>query len=138
MRRSSLFSIIILGITLTACATAPPVENSRQMLWQKFGNQPLDNLLLAWGPPTAETKLTNGARMVTYSYTYISDFGYYDQYMYRCKASFLAPPPAYKIDNVSLDGDPNECSELAQGRTGIATNIPLRPSFYMGFHHSYH
>lgn len=121
---------------LASCMTAPPVDASRQMLWERFGNQSIDNVLLAWGPPMAEARLTNGTRMITYTRTVIYEGGV-RQNAYGCKASFLAPPPDYKVDNVSMDGNSYDCQELAFGRMGITVYpapypvFPYRP--YYGY-----
>jgi len=101
------------------------------MLWDKFGHHSLDDLLLAWGPPTAETTLTTGARMVTYTRAVIQNGGGVDTSDYNCKASFLAPAPSYKIENVSLDGNAGACSELASGHTGTTIySAPPQPIFF--------
>jgi hypothetical protein len=126
------FLFAALVFALAGCASAPPTTVSRQDLWNKYGNQPIDSILLAWGPPQSETHLTDGSRLVSYSRSTVTDFGYYDQNTYSCKANFLAPPPSYKITNVGLDGADFECAELAEGRTGIATVPAPRPTFYFG------
>jgi hypothetical protein len=110
----------LIFLALASCAGAPDVSISRQMLWQEFGDKPLDNLLVAWGPPSAETHLTTGARMVTYVRTVVYNNGWYDESSYGCKASFLAPTPDFTIKNVSLDGNDEECAELAQGHIGTS------------------
>ena len=99
---------------LSGCVTAPTVDTSRQALWTKYGNHPLDDVLLAWGPPTAETKLATNARLATYEHVVF----YRDSsFSYQCRATFLAPPPSFKVTNIALDGDPTECYELSLGNT---------------------
>jgi hypothetical protein len=119
-------------LALAACVSTPPIESSRQMLMEKFGNQSIDNLLLAWGPPIAETHLTNGTRVVSYTYTDIYDIDAWNQSNYSCKAIFLAPPKAFKISSVSLEGEDYECHELALGHTGISSVVSPRASLFGG------
>lgn len=129
------FLAAALVLALSACAS-PTVEESRALLMDRFGGKSIDELFAAWGAPEAETKMTNGARLVTYSHTTFMNFGYYDQYSYNCKASFTAPAPHYKISNVALDGPESECHELARGHTGTDSFAsPRAPFFYDSFHH---
>jgi hypothetical protein len=119
-------------LILSACANAPPTESSRQMLQEKFGNQSIDRLLTAWGPPMGETHLTDGTRLVMYTYTDIYDLDAWNQSTYTCKASFLAPPPSFKITKVKLEGDDYECHELSLGHTGASSVISPRASLFSG------
>ena len=132
MKRPLFFLIgIAMVFGLAACVAAPPVDVTRQMLSDRFGHQSIDTVLLAWGPPTSETHLTNGARMAVYTRTVVYDYGSWDQSAYGCKASFLAPPPDFKIESVSLDGDDYDCQELSLGHTGSA--VYVRPRTYFSF-----
>jgi hypothetical protein len=122
-----LFLLGLIGLCATACVQAPPVNESRSVLWQQFGGQSLDKLLLAWGTPAGETKLTNGSRMVTYRHATTYDASPST----GCEVSFLAPPPRYKINDIAMVGDPFECRLLAQGIRGDRhiNNLPP-PGFY--------
>ncbi|MGE3622632.1 MAG: hypothetical protein AB7H77_01985 [Bdellovibrionales bacterium] len=136
-RRPPILPLIVLILGLAGCATAPPVAETRQMLWDKWGNQPLDSLLLAWGPPMTETRLTDGKRLVSWSYTHIYNPNYYDETIYGCKTSFLAAPPKYLIENVSLDGSDYSCEQLANGRSGVSfASAPYPPVMFFGGYYS--
>src|SRR5690349_13194136 len=112
-----LCSVVMLG--LTSCTQAPPVSSSQDALWQKFGHQSIDTILLAWGSPAAETRLTDGSRMVTYRHTTLLDA--YSPYARStgCEVTFLAKSPAYRVENIAMKGDAAECQLLAGGRTGM-------------------
>ena len=115
--QTSFFRITLLGLalfTLSGCTPPPPVNTSRDLLWNKYGNKPVDDLILGWGAPTAETKLTDGSRLLTYRHTTAYD----DGATLECEVSFLAHVPNYIIDNIAMKGDPRECQLLAQGVTG--------------------
>lgn len=116
---------LLLCLLLVSCVTTPPtpVSESRDELWEKFGNEPIDALLMAWGAPAGETYLTDHARLVTYRHTTIYDSQSLYEHAVGCDASFLARPPDYKIENIRLDGDPYECRLLVQGRTGEARSM---------------
>jgi len=101
-----------------ACAEVPPVAQSREALWSRFGNQPVDNLLMTWGAPSSETHLTDGSRLLTYEYNTIYDAASPYERRSGCKVSFLAHPPKFLIGNIALEGSANECHQLALGRTG--------------------
>jgi hypothetical protein len=110
---------------LATCATQP-VDQSRQALWQRFANHPIDEVVLAWGAPQSETRLTDGTRVLTYrrTRTLWRDFGYgnlnYGDTV-ECDASFLAPPPDFKVKNISMDGDAFQCADMARGASGVAS-----------------
>jgi hypothetical protein len=124
--------IISLCLLVIGCVPVAPVNQSQEILWNKFANQPLDNVLLAWGAPAAETHLTEGSRLVTYrhSTTYEALSPY--EHTLGCEVSFLAKPPGYLIGNIAMQGDAYECSLLAQGQTGYRrdTYVPPPPPYY--------
>lgn len=131
-------AILLAVLALAACAMSPPVETSRNYLQQKYGNQPIDNLLTAWGPPQAETRLTDGTRIVSYAYTDIYDFNSWDQVAYGCRATFTAPSPSFKITKITLDGDDDECYELSLGHFGVSTVVsPQASHAYFGIYHDH-
>jgi hypothetical protein len=110
---------------------APAVNDSRAVLWQQFGNQPIDKLLLAWGTPAGETKLTNGTRMVKYQHSTNYDVSPST----GCEVSFLAPPPRHIINDIAMVGDPFECHLLAQGMRGTRHINDAPPPPMPGFYH---
>ena len=116
------FSLMLCGFCLVSCTPPPPVNDSRDILWRQFAHQPVDNLLMAWGPPAAETRLTNGSRMMTYRHATIYDFSPST----GCEVSFLAPAPHYRIENIAMTGDPYECHLLAQGSAATGTLVICR------------
>jgi hypothetical protein len=131
------FSFLCAGVLLlSACTPAPPVEQSRGVLWQRYAHQPIDKLLLAWGAPAAETKLTDGSRLVSYRRAVTFDAASPYENTSGCEASFLAPPPGFTIENVALKGNPAECFALAQNGPGYVRNYyvppPPPPLFYPG------
>ncbi len=115
-------------LAISGCTPPPPVNQSRDILWNKYGSKPVDTLLLGWGPPTAETKLTDGSRLLTYRHSTAYD----DGATLECKLSFLAHPPHFIIDNIAMEGDPRECDLLAHGVTGTTIR-----SLYMGAPEAY-
>lgn len=121
-------------LMLAACTPPPPVGQSRAVLWQRFGHHSIDEVLLAWGAPVAETKLTNGSRLVTYRHGTTYDAASPYEFSNGCQASFLAPPPRYTIDNVAMTGNPLECYLLTTQGPGYASHAyvppPPPPGFY--------
>ncbi len=110
-------------LCFSACKPPPPVNDSRDIVWGQFSNKSIDTLLLAWGAPQAETKLTDGSRLVTYRHSTEYDGG-----SSNCEVSFLAHVPNFSIDNIAMKGDAYECSLLAQGKTGTTRrNIYMQP-----------
>jgi hypothetical protein len=109
-------------LAVFGCASAPTVEASREVLWQQFGDKPVDALIMAWGAPTSETALTDGARVLEYSRATIYD-DFSSQRSVSCKVTFMAKPPAFLVRDVALQGVPSECSQLAKGHTG-ETHVP--------------
>ena len=83
------------AVLLAGCAAPPPVNDSRDVLWARYAHHPLDELLLAWGAPQAETKLTNGSRMVTYRHSTVYDAASPYEGASGCDVTMLAPPAAF-------------------------------------------
>ena len=115
MRTIVAFLTVAGALCQSACAPVPDTHASQEALWQQFGNQPVDTLLLAWGAPMAETHLTDGSRLISYQHTTTYEGSGAQS---GCKVSFLAKPPQFVINNVALEGDANECYLLSQGRIG--------------------
>lgn len=109
------FALVVLA-GASGCTQAPPVGDSRELLWAQYGNRPVDELLLAWGVPAKETRLTDGSRMVTYRHStmYVGRGSSGSQ----CEVSFMAKAPKFLIGDIAMDGSANECRMLAQGKTG--------------------
>ena len=134
------FVSLLAVFALAACTPAPPVDQSREMLWNQFGNQPVDALLMSWGAPMSETHLTDGSRMVVYQHstTYDAQSSYERQS--GCKVSFLAQAPHYRISNIAMEGDAGECRMLSQGSTGnvrLSAPPPPPPYIYVPNRRSY-
>ncbi len=136
MRMRPLFFIALSTLLLSACTPPPPVEQSRAALWQRFGNHSIDEVVLAWNAPSRETKLTNGARFLTYNRSATFNAASPYEQTVGCEASFVAPPPDYLVTNVALKGEPGECYNLAQRGPGYVRNVyippPPPPGFYPG------
>jgi|GEM_PF-3351153 len=128
MRALSLGFAAINMLWLASCTPPQPVTQSREIVWQQFGNQPVDNVLMAWGTPERETRLTNGSRMVTYQHSTIFDAGSPYERKTGCEVTFIAQPPKYRIVDVAMDGEAYECNLLAQGRTGSARHVAMPES----------
>ena len=139
MRGSFKYLMLLGSYCLASCTPIPAVSDSREVLWGQFGNQPVDGLLLAWGPPLAETHLTDGSRLLSYQHstTYEAQSPYERQA--ACKASFLAKAPQYRIADVALEGDMNECRLLSQGHTGDnrIVAVPTPNVYYPPAYHRY-
>lgn len=117
MNRKPVF--LLLGLyALAGCTPPPPVGDSRETLWRQWGGQPVDQLLLSWGTPVGETRLTDGSRLLKYRHSTTYDAQSPYEHGAACEVSFLARPPAFRIDDVALEGAANECNLLAQGRIG--------------------
>ena len=121
--------IALLAVLLAGCTPPPPVVDSREILWQRFGHHPLDELIMAWGTPAGETHLSNGSRMVTYRHATIYDAASPYERGVSCDVSFLAASPKFRIEDISMEGDAYECNLLAQGRLGIARNVYVPPPY---------
>ena len=133
MRNYRVLSFVFIALSgLTACTQAPPVTDSREVLWAQFGNQPLDEVLRAWGVPTKETHLSDGARLVTYrrSTSYESRFS--SQQGAACEVSFMAKAPQFVIGDIAMQGAPNECRMLAKGRIGDVVVPAPEPMYPYG------
>jgi hypothetical protein len=129
------FSLFIFTglLTLGACTPPPPIPQSRDEIWQKFAHHSVDEILLSWGSPAAESKLTNGSRLLTYRRTVTFDAASPYERTSGCEASFLASPPHFRIENVSMNGDAFECAQFAAHGPGYARNMyvaPPPPMFY--------
>ena len=102
-----------------ACTPAPPVNESRDKLWDQFAHKSVDDVIMKWGAPGSETKLTNGSRLLTYRRDSVYDADTTNSRTSGCEVSFLAPPPHYHIDNIKMDGNGYECARLSkEGRHG--------------------
>jgi len=128
--------LLLLGlIAFSACTPPPPVNASRDVLWEKFGHHSVDDILLGWGSPAAESKLTNGSRLLTYRRAVTYDAASPYERTSGCEVSFLAPPPHFTVNNISMTGDAYECAQLAKAGPGYARNVyvpPPPPIFYPG------
>jgi hypothetical protein len=109
---------IMAGSFLASCAPIQDVSQSREVLWQEFGHQSIDALLMKWGVPNSETQMTDGSRLATYEYSTVYEAGGNYERSSHCKASFLAKAPSYRIEDVALVGNARECGMLSQGRIG--------------------
>jgi len=133
-RYYQIISMILCMQCMAACTPPPPVNNSREILWQQFGHKSIDTLLMGWGAPAGETRLTNGSRMVSYHHSTTYDSGG----SAGCEVTFLAPPPAYHIEDISMTGSASECARLAQGQRGdrhINDLPPPQPGLYAPYYH---
>jgi len=119
-------------LMLDACAPPPPVTQSRDALWDKYAHRSVDDILLAWSTPQAESKLTNGSRLLTYRHSTIYDAGN----SYNCEVTFLAPPPRFTIENIAMSGDARDCQQLADH--GPDTVRPPPPPPPPGFEGAYY
>ena len=119
MNNNPLKHIVLLAfLWIFSCAPIPGVTQSREVLWNQFGNQPVDSLLLSWGTPLGETHLTDGSRMISYQHstTYEAQSPY--ERAVGCKVSFLAKAPQFRIADIAMEGDAHECQLVAQGHLG--------------------
>lgn len=132
--------VMIPAIVTAGCVPVPAVEQSRDVLWSQYGNQPVDGLLLAWGTPVAETHLTNSGRMLSYEYNVVYDAQSTYEHTLGCKVTFLATPPKFLITNIAMEGSASECQQMAAGRRGTY-RIPAAPAAsapaYMYPYHRY-
>jgi len=130
--------IFISLLMLMACTPPPPVEQSRGVLWQRYAHHSIDDVLLAWGAPAAETKLTKGSRLVAYRHatTYDAESSY--EHSSGCEVSFLAPPPHYTIENIAMTGNAYECARLAANGPGYTRNAYIPPPPPPGFFGAYY
>jgi hypothetical protein len=123
---------------LSGCTPPPPVEQSRAQVWQRFAHHSIDDVMLAWGPPSAESKLTNGSRMLTYRRGVTYDAGSSYASTNGCEATFLAPPPHFKVENVAMTGNGFQCADLARAGPGFTAHPyvppPPPPGFYPGIY----
>lgn len=128
MMRLTVISFAIL-LTLTACAHVPPLSVSRDHVWQQFGGQRVDELLLAWGPPQSDTQRPEGTRVLSYTYSNAYDFGTPKQRTYTCKATFYVSNMI--ITDLSLVGPDYECAVLGHGYTGQKGTAVGHPNTFL-------
>lgn len=126
--------IVSSAFLLIACTPAPPLEHSRNILWQRYGHHSIDDVLLDWGTPAQETKLTNGARLVAYNRTFTYDAASPYENTAGCEVTYLAPKPDFTIENIAIRGDPSECAVLAKNGPGYGHSVYVPPpGFYPGY-----
>ncbi|MDP9126738.1 MAG: hypothetical protein M3N08_00560 [Pseudomonadota bacterium] len=121
-------AVTLFAACLSACATQS-VGDSRQLLLNRFANHPLDEVVMAWGAPQNETRLTNGTKVLTYRRmrTTFTNFGdFYDVYARssECDATFMAAPPTFLVGDIILEGDTWQCADMGDGRSGPASPAP--------------
>ena len=124
---------ILVILALAGCTQAPPVKDSRELLWAQYGGHKIDDLLLSWGPPAKETRLTDGSRLVTYRHSTVYEGRGSSEQGSSCEVSFMAKSPKYMIGDIAMAGSDNECRLLAQGRTGdvrVPAIEPIAPYRY--------
>ena len=119
---------------LAGCTSPPPVAQSQAIVWKKFSHESIDKVLLAWGTPTGETRLTDGSRLISYRHATVNNAASPYEYSQGCEATLLAPPPKYHIKNVALKGDPYECQLLAQGHVGVTSYGYVPPPAPIGIY----
>lgn len=129
---SAVMLLFLILSALVACTPAPPVSDSREVLWQQFGNHPLDELLMAWGVPSKETHLSDGSRLVTFRRSTVYDSRSPYERSVACEVSFMAKGSAQKISDISMQGAPNECRLLALGRVGDVIVPSAQPVYPYG------
>ena len=122
--------LTLLCLLPAACAPVQAVETSRELLWERFGGHPVDELLLEWGAPAAETHLTDGSRLLKYHRILTYDAGSPYARTSGCEVSFLAGPPKFTIGNIAMEGSPSQCAQLAQGKTG---EVAMPASYGYGY-----
>jgi hypothetical protein len=141
MRPVFALSAAVTLVSLASCAgQVQEVSQSRERLWQQFGQQPVDALLMAWGTPERETRLTDGSRMLAYQHTTVIDADMPGEYRRGCEVTFMAQAPQFRIANVAMEGNPYECQLLAQGKTGYAQHMntaPPAPYYRSRYHRNY-
>lgn len=128
---------VVIAVMLAGCSAPPPIDHSREVLWQQFGQQPVDKLLMAWGTPARETRLTDDSRMVVYRHATIYESGSPYERQTGCEVTFMAQSPGFRIANIAMEGEAYECAILAQGRTGDTRHVYMpEPVPYYG--HQFH
>lgn len=122
------FTPFCIGLLLLgSCTPPPPVNESRDVLWSHFGNHSVDDVLYGWGVPSAESKLTNGSRLLTYSRAITYDAASPYENTSGCQVSFIAPPPKFRIENIKMEGDGYQCAALAAKGPGYSRNAYVPP-----------
>ncbi len=133
MRYTICFPAMLLFSPLVACTQLLTVQQSRDAMWQEYGGQPVDKILVTLGAPERETKLTDGSRMVMYQFNSVYESGSAYERQAVCQVTFMAKPPKFVIDNVAMKGDVYECNMLAQGHTGSVRHAGFESATpYMG------
>ena len=126
-------SVWCVVMALVACAPQPTVNQSRDVLWERYAHQPIDALLMALGPPARESHLSDGSRLVTYQFNSGYESGSPYERSKGCEATFMAKAPSFKLEDIAMQGDVYECNMLAQGHTGFARHPYMPPPTpYMG------
>ncbi len=90
-------------IFLVACA-------SRQIAYSWRG-EPVDALIAAWGEPTTDAALADGAREIAYTHEEPVQF-----VNFRCAATFQVGPDGV-IDEALVEGDQRGCNGLLAGKS---------------------
>ena len=119
--------LLLVPIAVSACTPTPTVAESRDRMWAQYNHQSVDALLLAFGPPVRESRLTDGSRLLTYEFNSIYDYGSPYERKSGCEATFMAKAPKYLLENIAMQGVPYECKMLADGNTGSARHDYLPP-----------
>jgi hypothetical protein len=123
------YSIFLVLWAVSCCAQVPPIPQSREALWQQFGQKPVDAVLMSWGAPAKETHLTDGSRLLTYRRSTIYDAQSPYEQVSACEVSFLAHPPAFNVDDIAMQGAANECHMLSEGRIGEVRVPMVEPAY---------
>jgi hypothetical protein len=130
MIRNPAFALLLIALAaLSGCTPPPPVTDSREVLWRQWGGQPVDQLLLTWGTPNAETRLTDGSRLLKYRRSTTYDAQSYHEYMTSCEVSFLAKPPEFRINDIAMEGTSGECNLLAKGLVADVVRPAAEPIY---------
>jgi len=82
----------------------------------------------------AEQRRADGARIMSYTYSNMYGVGQKDQRSYSCTVTLIAPPPDYKISDVSMQGQDYECAVIAGGLTGQSGFGVAHPSDFLREH----
>ncbi len=129
---STLLVLVVAASLLAACTPAPPVTDSREVLWRQFGGHPVDDVIMGWGAPTKESHLTDGSRLLTYRRSTIYDSQTPYEQESVCEVSFMAKAPKFMVADIAMQGSPNDCRLLAQGRIGDVRVPAAEPAYPYG------
>ena len=94
----------ILGLLFLAGCANPEIAYS----WR---GEPVDALIAAWGEPSTDAALADGAREIVYTYertVQLVDF--------RCAATFRAGPEGIIVEGL-VEGDQRGCNGLLAGKS---------------------